>query len=285
MADNIEEQDLHSPTNTQSDNSSDNIIPTIGTETINQNQETGNMEVHAHDLYKAPGNGWKHYIFEFIMLFLAVFCGFLAENFRETEVEHKKEKEFMQSMIDDLKTDTVTGAKVLERLNISMNKIDTATRLYTNHNNLTDSQVIAIASLIRSGGASRPVFFTNRTSLQLKYSGSMRLIRKKIVSDSLIAYWNNIEKIENAYNRIDNFRIDAVKLGSKILNFLPQDSAYFNHDISPLLDNSPTLFGEYIHSWWYIRQSYRFGYYNYIKNQINSAESLIELIRKEYHIE
>ena len=92
MANNIDEKDLDSPTNTQSDNSSDNIIPTIGTETINHNQDTRNMEVHAYDLHKAPGHGWKHYIFEFIRLFLAVFCGFLAENFRETEVEHKKEK-------------------------------------------------------------------------------------------------------------------------------------------------------------------------------------------------
>ena len=35
-----------------------------------------NMEVHAHDLHKAPGHGLKHYLFEFLMLFLAVFAGF-----------------------------------------------------------------------------------------------------------------------------------------------------------------------------------------------------------------
>ena len=37
------------------------------------------METHAHDLHKVPGHGWKHYFWEFLMLFLAVFCGFLAE--------------------------------------------------------------------------------------------------------------------------------------------------------------------------------------------------------------
>jgi len=38
------------------------------------------METHAHHLHKAPGKKWTHYLFEFFMLFLAVFCGFLAEN-------------------------------------------------------------------------------------------------------------------------------------------------------------------------------------------------------------
>ncbi|HEY4874217.1 MAG TPA: hypothetical protein VIH86_01465 [Puia sp.] len=30
------------------------------------------MEVHSQELHKAPGHGWKHYLFEFFMLFLAV---------------------------------------------------------------------------------------------------------------------------------------------------------------------------------------------------------------------
>src|SRR6476620_11729667 len=63
------------------------------------------MESHAHHIHKAPGQGWKHYFFEFLMLFLAVFAGFLAENWREHIVERKREKEYIRSMIEDLKTD------------------------------------------------------------------------------------------------------------------------------------------------------------------------------------
>ncbi len=39
------------------------------------------MEVHAHSSPApggAPGEKWTHYFWEFLMLFLAVFCGFLA---------------------------------------------------------------------------------------------------------------------------------------------------------------------------------------------------------------
>ncbi len=60
------------------------------------------MEVHHHshtpDSHRERKK-WTHYFWEFLMLFLAVFCGFLAENQREHMVEHKREKQYMQSML------------------------------------------------------------------------------------------------------------------------------------------------------------------------------------------
>src|SRR5215210_6733179 len=44
------------------------------------------MDVHHHT--HTPRKKWTHYLFEFFMLFLAVFCGFIAENFREHIVEN-----------------------------------------------------------------------------------------------------------------------------------------------------------------------------------------------------
>jgi hypothetical protein len=161
-------------------------------------------------------------------------------------------------MIDDLKNDTATLAKTLIDLNRSQNKIDSAIRFYSRHENQTDSQVIAIFRLIEDGFRSHFVIFTNRTSQQLKYSGSMRLIRNKIVADSLIAYWNKIERIENIYDRLENYRIDAIKLGFRIFN-LPKDST-LSVTISPILDNSPKLFGEYMNSWAYINRIRRNTY-------------------------
>ena len=61
--------------------------------TINDKPETSDMETHAHHLHKAPGQGWKHYLFEFLMLFLAVTLGFFVENLRERMVENHRENE------------------------------------------------------------------------------------------------------------------------------------------------------------------------------------------------
>jgi hypothetical protein len=45
------------------------------------------MEVHAHS-HSHGKKSWRSYFWEFLMLFLAVFCGFLAEY----QLEHKIEK-------------------------------------------------------------------------------------------------------------------------------------------------------------------------------------------------
>jgi len=41
------------------------------------------------------------------MLFLAVFCGFLAENQREHFVEHQREKKYAETLLEDLVNDTL----------------------------------------------------------------------------------------------------------------------------------------------------------------------------------
>src|SRR5215813_1004344 len=73
------------------------------------------METHAHHLHKAPGHGWKHYLFEFLMLFLAVVSGYLVENMRENSIERHREKQFMKSLLVDLQKDK-------DNLDISINK-------------------------------------------------------------------------------------------------------------------------------------------------------------------
>ena len=62
------------------------------------------MEVHQHT--HTPRKKWTHYLWEFLMLFLAVFCGFLAENQREHMIEHQREKEYIKSFVEDLEIDT-----------------------------------------------------------------------------------------------------------------------------------------------------------------------------------
>ena len=89
MTDNTDDEHLDNPTNTQSENSSDEIILTTNTDPINQIQETENMEVHKHPHHVTHKKKWGEYFLEFLMLFLAVFLGFIAENQREHIVEHQ----------------------------------------------------------------------------------------------------------------------------------------------------------------------------------------------------
>ena len=58
------------------------------------------MEVHHHTHHPKK---WKEYLTEFLMLFLAVSMGFIAENVREKYTENERSNELMHAFISDLK--------------------------------------------------------------------------------------------------------------------------------------------------------------------------------------
>jgi hypothetical protein len=75
-------------------------------ETTNPKLQTENMEVHKHPHHVAHKKKWGEYLLEFLMLFLAVFLGFLAENIREHQVEKERAHGLVASLLNDLQHDT-----------------------------------------------------------------------------------------------------------------------------------------------------------------------------------
>ena len=69
------------------------------------------MEVHAHS--HTARKKWTHYFWEFLMFFLAVFCGFLAEYQLEHKIEKDREKKFIKHLSKILKTDTAHISRIL----------------------------------------------------------------------------------------------------------------------------------------------------------------------------
>jgi hypothetical protein len=63
------------------------------------------MEVHAHS--HTPRKKWTHYFWEFLMLFLAVFCGFLAENIREHNVEQQRARQLAKNLYKEIYADSI----------------------------------------------------------------------------------------------------------------------------------------------------------------------------------
>jgi hypothetical protein len=112
-------------TKKESDNPTDPKIPVIESDIIIPEQKIEKeMETHAQHLHLAPGKKIRHYFFEFLMLFLAVFCGFIAENWREQLQEHRREKEFIHSLVEDIKSDTLQSNRTLLQLKRIKSGID-----------------------------------------------------------------------------------------------------------------------------------------------------------------
>ena len=87
-------------------NSSEENSPTLDTSNTLIQDETKNMEVHHHAHHGHEKKTWKNYFWEFFMLFLAVFSGFLAEIQVEHYVEHQREKKYMQMCLIDFRAES-----------------------------------------------------------------------------------------------------------------------------------------------------------------------------------
>ena len=65
------------------------------------------MEVHHHS--HSARKKWTHYFWEFLMLFVAVFAGFLAENQREHYIENQRAKALAKNLYKELYADSITA--------------------------------------------------------------------------------------------------------------------------------------------------------------------------------
>jgi len=147
------------------------------------------MEVHGHT--RTPRKKWTHYLWEFLMLFLAVFAGFLAENQREHIIEGKRAKQFLQSMLVDVQTNMKNLDSLLKQDRIILANHDSLVNWL-----LKDSLTINRAAFAKKMGAVwvRNFLVRKETYEQMKSSGSLR-------------YVGNIEFLKKMmdYERITNF--------------------------------------------------------------------------------
>ena len=151
------------------------------------------MEVHSHS--HTARKKWTHYLWEFLMLFLAVFCGFLAENQREHLVEHRREKAYIASMVEDLKTDSAFLALSINKLiPYHLTWLDSTVHLLQMTDLKGKDRLVYQAFMLGTAWAYN-FHPTERTLSQLHTEG-FRLIRNKNVT-------NTISQLEAQYHQFN----------------------------------------------------------------------------------
>ena len=250
------------------------------------------MEVHHHAHHEGKKN-WKSYFWEFLMLFLAVFCGFLAEYQLEHVIEHNREKQYVESMIADMKEDTSKVKKSIIYCNTQVSAFDSLLQnIY--HSPHTDSSLKMMYYLQRRYTSNKEtVAFTKRTITQLKNSGGLRLIRNKAVSDSIIIYNETCETAEFQADYFVNVRL------GKINDFAIQifDNQYLlNYDRNTvrdilqtntkceLLNNDEKLIKEYANTIYHAKATLA-NYIRMLKELENRTPGMIKFLENEYHLE
>ena len=245
------------------------------------------MEVH--HLSPSPRKRWSHYVWEFLMLFLAVFCGFLAENQREHFVEHRREKQFMASLVEDLQTDTAELLKAWKKTEIVGRYSDSVVGFLINYE-VPDQIPQTLAYYVGLGGQNLSLITSDRTSSQLKNSGAMRLIRKQEVSDAILMYWKQIDETNISINRYQLYRNDGRELLFKlwvIPDVYKKTTHKENQPIQLLrvIDKDPKKWAEFTNLFAITGTLARHINKNDLEQQLEMAKNLIALIREKYHLE
>ena len=249
------------------------------------------MEVHHHSHHGKKK--WTEYFWEFLMLFLAVFCGFLAENQREHYVEHQREKQYIHSMIEDLKTDTSNLDGIINGLMRKSSQLDSLIRGYDE--GAANYNAAWSKLFLRSYRIGYPDYFpTDRTIQQLKNAGGLRLIRKEVAAKGIIGYdaltkdftaeEQNISEAQKKYmDAITNvWSIRKMYQGAGVSSWtnnrgmVVKDNYWLTTDpiAKEHVFNTLAEFNEAI-----LRQ---IMFYGQLKEE---AIDLIELLKKEYHMQ
>ena len=240
------------------------------------------MEVHAHT--HTERKKWTHYLWEFLMLFLAVFCGFLAENWREQIVDHRREKEYIKSFLEDLKQDTAQLKMILKTFDKKLAFQDSLLQ------ELANPMVFKSSSrahyFFEMGRHFPDYIYTDRTIQQLKNGGGMRLIRNKAVSNSIVDYDSKVKTLAIAEAQMNDlvltFGLEKNKLfQNRLLDTLNNG---FHDPPIPLLSQNKNDVEEF-----YNNMKDQRTVFNYIKwhdkDLLETGTGTIEFIKKEYHLE
>ena len=251
------------------------------------------MEVHHHA--HTARKKWTHYFWEFLMLFLAVFCGFLAEYKLEHVIEIQREEKYAISLLEDLKKDTADlnndllwwglQAKRIDTIHIEFDKPERDRNLFS---------LYRIVSFMRIYNAFE---YHDRTIDQLKNAGFFRLLRKKNVADSLIDYdalirstLLNIEGGSNTIfmnvNFLQNKIFDTRYMFAGFRSSIPVLDSLFRANpatFSLRAGKKEEIFEYANHLQFYkgnilVRQAI-------MRSLLHKAKTLIELIKTEYRLE
>jgi len=260
------------------------------------------METHAHHIHKAPGNGWKHYFYEFLMLFLAVFCGFLAENFREHKVENERAEVLAKNLFKEILADSITVQQMVavrERKESECNYFIS----YVKDSSLTtlSDQFYRSFSwaLIQTGGI---LFEPNDGILnQLRNSGELRYFKnaelQSTVGQLSVAIANIRTRNEKEYSMVElyirpfslkYYDFDWYKALTQNGKLEFAQALFQNSEVSvkgkiPNVEKFDRKEAENIASYYLLMlHSTRMSQY---AKYITTNHTLLEILRKEYHLE
>ena len=161
------------------------------------------MEVHHHPHVDSDSHRkkrFKEYFLEFLMIFLAVTMGFIAENIREHFTETKSAHEYLESYRNDL---LQNGQKLKLYDSVFVAELpvyDSIVDIF--YEKSENKNLTVLARLLLEGQKNIVVTINTPTYQQLISSGSMRYIDNSVLKDSIANYQDKINALINYNDRL-----------------------------------------------------------------------------------
>ena len=227
---------------------------------------------HPHKL--PPGAKIKELIFEFLMMFLAITGGFFMENMREDYIERHKEMEYIESMVKDVKQDTISVQDIITSCEKQIKGIDSLKKVLKNpvskidYRELYRLTTVYLFTLIS--------FEPNQiTMIQLKNSSGLRLISNKSVSDSIVSYYSLYDSHVEQQKYTMGFLQETLQLSIVAMDFNISDG------VKPKFSFDQTRFKEFRNRT-LMFQSLLENEVRWMKKYQIRSISLLKYLKKEY---
>ena len=243
------------------------------------------MEVHAHS--HTAGKKWTHYLWEFLMLFLAVFCGFLAENIREHKIENEREKQYMKSLIIDIHDDISFVTDQQNLFDKKQSMLDSLINILNTAPSPVNTNDLYYYARLATKNELFPA--NSRTIDQMKNAGGFRLIKNDRVVNSIMSYYSllpQIQALEEIETGEDNeYRKIAVQIFNAVIFNQINSTTKVKRPVNnpPLRTVDKKLWGD-LSGWVHYIKNTRIGLHEYKKQILEKGEKLIQLIQNEYHL-
>ena len=235
------------------------------------------MEVHSHT--HTERKKWTHYLWEFLMLFLAVFCGFLAEYLLEHRIEKEKGRQYIESFYLDLKADTTTFPHFI---NFYVDRVAVLKNAETCFDTISYDfkQANCLKELVANSENFIDLIYSDGTLQQLKNAGGLRLL-DKADADSILTYDNLLKRYEKS--ETTSFQETQTAIRNTLYSFLNyRANKNEGTEISILFSGDRDLMNRYFNQ---LRKYTEYCQYNIhdILELKQKAEILIQYFKIKYH--
>lgn len=258
------------------------------------------MEVHTHT--HTERKKWTHYLWEFLMLFLAVFAGFLAENQREHYVENERAKALAKNLYKEIYADSISVQRCLLNREIKEKECNYFID-YVKDSDLTNLSTRFFPAFATSLIQIQYIIFDPNDGImnQLRNSGEMRYFKNSQLQSAIgnlgvkIAYVRSRNDREysyvESYNRpfiLKHFDFkwyeEFVENGKlSLYQALSQKKEMSFAGKIANADKFSRREAESIVS--YYRLILRSSRQNQYKEYANANHEVLQLLRKEFHLE